>query len=97
LVRITIKMEVEEPGTGRVGPLVVEAAVDDDVAAAVDDIVAVGADDEVVADDVEEEDRPGTAMSLLSNDSDDDPTWAPAPDQVSIHLGSMLCFWKYFC
>jgi hypothetical protein len=28
----------------------------------------------------EEEDRPATAMSIFSNDSDDDPTWAPAPD-----------------
>ena len=88
--RITIKMEVEEPGPAPNQVLdtvqLIEEEVDDirdliegateAAAEQVDDVDDVDDDDE----EEEDEDRPGSAMSLLSRDSDDDPTWAPEPD-----------------
>ena len=75
--RITIKMEVEDSG-----PRQAVEPVSEQVLESVDD-----PEEQVVEPDEEEaerveEDRPGTAMSILSNDSDDDPTWAPKPDQL---------------
>ena len=75
---ITIKMEVDETVKSKQ----IEKP-DDIVAKKPDDIVAEKADD-IVAEKTrgEEEERPASAMSLFSNDSDDDPTWAPSPEKL---------------
>ena len=83
---ITIKMEVDETVKSKQVEKpddVVAKKTDDLVAKKPDDVVAKKTDD-IVAEKThaEEEVRPASAMSLFSNDSDDDPTWAPSPEKL---------------